>query len=227
MRNPFKTEAAAFRFLMLTIGYFGLIGIASVINKWAGLAVFLLLTGGIVAWWLSTRGAREEPVKQQPAAHPPGGKRLLVVANETVGGAELLELLKRDAADANTEVLVVVPALNSPLKHWVSDEDGARNAAKTRLEASLRTMRAAGISATGEIGDGDPLQAIDDALRTFAPDELVISTHPEGRSNWLERGVVVAAGERFDIPVTHVVVDLEAANAAEGSPTADAGHASA
>ena len=51
-------------------------------------------------------------------------------------------------------------------------------------------MRAAGIEARGEIGDGDPLQAIEDALRTFAPDELVISTHPEGRSNWLERGVV-------------------------------------
>ena len=59
-------------------------------------------------------------------------------------------------------------------------------------------MRAAGIDARGEVGDGDPLQAIEDALRTFAPDELVISTHPEGRSNWLERGVVERARERFD-----------------------------
>ena len=69
-------------------------------------------------------------------------------------------------------------------------------------------MRAAGIEARGEIGDGDPLQAIEDALRTFAPDELVISTHPEGRSNWLERGVVTGARDRFALPVTHVVVDL-------------------
>jgi GABA permease len=217
MRNPFKTEEAAFRFLMLTIGYFGLIGIASVINKWAGLAVFLLLTGAVVAWWLSTRGARETPVKQPPAPHPPGGKRLLVVANETVGGAELLAQLKRDAAGPGTEVLVVVPALNSPLKHWVSDEDGARSAASERLEASLTAMRAAGIKARGEIGDGDPLQAIGDALRTFAPDELLISTHPEGRSHWLERGVVGAAGERYDIPVTHVVVDLEAQHQPESA----------
>ena len=89
-----------------------------------------------------------------------------------------------------TNVLVVCPALNSPLRHWVSDEDGARAAASERLEASLAAMRGAGIEARGEIGDGDPLQAIEDALRTFAPDELVISTHPEGRSNWLERGVV-------------------------------------
>ncbi len=77
-----------------------------------------------------------------------------------------------------------------------------------RLEASLAAMRAAGIEARGEVGDGDPLQAIEDALRTFAPDELVISTHPEGRSNWLERGVVTGARDRFALPVTHVVVDL-------------------
>ncbi|HEX4519775.1 MAG TPA: universal stress protein [Gaiellaceae bacterium] len=220
MRNPFKTEEAAFRFLMLTIGYFGLIGIASVINKWAGLAVFLLLTGGVVAWWLSTRSARETPVKQPPAVHPPGMWRLLVVANETVGGEELLDQLKRDAPGRRTDVLVVVPALNSPLKHWVSDEDGARTAASERLEASLAAMRAAGITARGEIGDGDPLQAIGDALRTFAPDELVISTHPEGRSHWLERGVVASAEERFDIPVTHVVVDLEAQHQPESAAKA-------
>ena len=69
-------------------------------------------------------------------------------------------------------------------------------------------MRTAGIGATGEIGDGDPIQAIEDALRTFRPDELIVSTHPPGRSHWLERGVVDKARERFDLPVTHVVVDL-------------------
>ena len=104
----------------------------------------------------------------------------------------------------------MTPALNSPLRHWVSDEDGARAAAADRLEASLEAMRAAGMKARGEIGDSDPVQAIDDALRTFAPDDIVISTHPEGRSNWLERGVVDAARERFDVPITHVVVDLDA-----------------
>ena len=71
-----------------------------------------------------------------------------------------------------------------------------------------------GVQATGEVGDGDPLQAIEDALRTFGADEIVISTHPEGRSNWLERNVVGAARERFDVPITHVVVDLEAGAAA-------------
>ena len=54
------------------------------------------------------------------------------------------------------------------------------------------------------------MQSIADGLRTFGADEVIISTHPEGRSNWLERGVVDTARERFAVPITHVVVDLEA-----------------
>jgi hypothetical protein len=70
-------------------------------------------------------------------------------------------------------------------------------------------LKEAGVDARGEIGDGEPLQAIEDALRTFGADEIIISTHPEGRSNWLEKGVVTGARERFAVPITHVVVDLE------------------
>jgi GABA permease len=133
-----------------------------------------------------------------------------VIANETVAGRELLDELRRQAAAGGaTHVLVVSPALNSPIKHWASDEDGARQSAKERLDASLSVMHTIGLQARGEIGDGDPLQAIEDALRTFAPDELIISTHPPGRSNWLERGVVTSARERFALPVTHIVVDLD------------------
>jgi hypothetical protein len=106
-------------------------------------------------------------------------------------------------------VLVVSPALNSPLKHWVSDEDGARMDAQERLDLSVGRLREAGFDARGEIGDADPLQAIEDALRTFGPDEVIISTHPAGRSHWLERGIVDAARKRFACGVTHVIVDLE------------------
>ena len=111
--------------------------------------------------------------------------------------------------DVREEVLVVTPALNSPLKHWVSDEDDARAAAQQRLDTSLAQLAEAGVEARGEVGDGDPLQAMEDALRTFGADEIIISTHPQGRSNWLERGVVEKARERFPVPITHVVVDLE------------------
>ena len=133
-----------------------------------------------------------------------------MIANETVGGRTLRDTIHEKSEGYREEVLVVTPALNSPLKHWASDEDAARAAAQKRLDASLGRLREAGIEARGEVGDGEPLQAIEDALRTFGADEIIISTHPEGRSHWLERGVVTHARERFAVPITHVVVDLEA-----------------
>ncbi len=150
--------------------------------------------------------------QRPPQAHVvrDGGptRRILVVANETVGGGELLELLGRKAEGVREEMLIVCPALNSRVRTWTSDEDGARAAAQERLDESLARLREAGVSARGEIGDGDPLQALEDTLREFPADEIVVSTHPPGRSHWLEQGVVEQARLRFDVPVTHVVVDL-------------------
>jgi GABA permease len=207
MRNPIRSEADAFRFVLLTVGYFALIVIGYLINGWLGLAVFAVLTLAGVWWVVTRRGRDAPPPKQAPAPSPPEQHRVLVIANETVGGAQLLDTIKERVADRDARVLVVCPALNSPLRQWASDEDEARDAAQARLDASLATMRSAGLDARGEVGDGDPVQAIEDALRTFRPDELVIATHPEGKSHWLERGVVDKARERFALPVTHVTVD--------------------
>lgn len=207
MRNPIRSEADAFRFVLLTIGYFSLIVIGSVINVWLGVVVFVVLTAGILWWVLFRRTESVAPVRQAPAPSPPDQHRVLVVANETVGGSQLLQTIRERIHDRDARVLVVCPALNSPLRHWASDEDDARQQAQRRLDASLAAMQGAGIQASGEIGDGDPIQAIEDALRTFRPDELVVSTHPLGKSHWLERGVVEKARERFALPVTHVVVD--------------------
>lgn len=137
-------------------------------------------------------------------------RRLLVCANETLGGRALLEELSRRVGDDEAEVLVVCPALNhSRFKHWTGDDGEARRAASERLVASLATLAALGIDARGEIGDADPIQAMDDALRTWPASEIVVSTHPPGRSLWLEQRVTEAAA-RFRLPVTHIVVDLEA-----------------
>jgi len=209
VRNPFRTEAEAFRAVIGFVVGAALIVIGSRINVWLGVAV-ALVEAGFVTWLVVFRGRPERPIMHAPPSHPVGERRILVVANETVGGRALLSEIKRRSDGAKTSLLVVTPALNTPVKHWTSDEDDARAAAQKRLDTSLRAIREAGIEATGEVGDGDPMQAIEDALRTFAPDELIISTHPEGRSNWLERGVVSGARERFAMPVTHVVVDLEA-----------------
>ena len=209
MKNPFRSEGDAFRFLWLVIGYCVLIVIGAFINRWVGVAVFVVLSS-LAIWFGFFRGRGEPPVVQAPAPSPPDEHRILVVANETVGGPELLAQIREAAGDRRAMVLVVAPALNSPLKTLTSDEDEARRQAQTRLDASVASLRAVGLDAQGQVGDSDPVQAIEDALRTFQPDELVISTHPEGRSRWLERGVVERARERFALPLTHVVVDLDA-----------------
>ncbi|HEY6068797.1 MAG TPA: universal stress protein [Gaiellaceae bacterium] len=209
MINPLRSEAEAFRFLIASIAYFGAIVIASVAGgEWVGLGVFIALTATVLGWWMHAR-RDERPPKTEPRPHAAGERRILVVANETVGGHTLRSMILERSLDVREEVLVVTPALNSPLKHWVSDEDDARAAAQERLDASLARLSEAGVDARGEVGDGDPLQAVEDALRTFGADEIIISTHPEGRSNWLERDVVTKARERFTVPITHVIVDLE------------------
>jgi len=208
MRNPARSEAEAFRFVLLAVGYFAVIVIAAAINRWLGLAVFVVLSAIAILIWMRAR-RDEPPLRTEVAATPEDVRRILVVANETVGGKTLCQEINRRSTGVAEHVLVVSPALNSPLKHWVSDEDGARAAASQRLTESLVKLRSLGVNAEGEVGDADPLQAIEDALRTFGADEIIISTHPEGRSHWLERDIVQKARERFAVPITHVVVDLE------------------
>jgi len=213
--NPLRSEAEAFRFLIGTIAYFAAIAIASVAGGWeAGVPVFIVLSAAAVVWWMRARRAERAP-RTRPLPHAEGDRRILVIANETVGGGPLRDLIHERSEGVGEDVLVVTPALNSPLRHWTSDEDNARAAAQKRLDASLERLRSLGVQARGQVGDSDPLQAIEDALRTFGPDEIILSTHPEGRSHWLERGVVDKARERFAVPITHVVVDLEAETANE------------
>ena len=211
MQNPFRSEPAAFQFVIRSLVYFALIVVAALINTWLGVAVFVALTAGVV-WWVFFRGERQRPLQVTSASHSgPGERRILVIANETVGGEALRSVIREHVENVREEVLVVAPALNSPLRHWVSDEDPARAEAQRRVEASVQRLRDAGLEhVRGEIGDSEPLQAIEDALRTFGADEMIISTHPPGRSKWLERGIVEAARERFAVPITHVVTDLEA-----------------
>ncbi|MEX0851078.1 MAG: hypothetical protein WD015_06200, partial [Gaiellaceae bacterium] len=92
MESPFRSEAAAFRFVLISIGAFALIVGASWINPWLGLAAFLLLAGG--AFWIYLRQRGPSPPREQiESVGPPDERRVLVVANETVGGDELMEAI--------------------------------------------------------------------------------------------------------------------------------------
>jgi hypothetical protein len=214
MRNPFRSEAEAFGFVLVCVALFAIVAVAGILfGGWIALAVFLALAVGVALYVKGEPKAPDEPVLSRAGG---GRRRILVVANETVAGRALRgEVVRRAGAEA--DVLVVCPALNSPLRHWASDEDGARAEAERRLAESLGALATEGVEARGEVGDADPVQAMDDALRTFGADEIVISTHPPGRSNWLEKEVIERARERYPVPITHVVVDLERER--QSSPT--------
>jgi GABA permease len=216
MHNPLRSEADAFRWVVV-------IGIAAVSvilltlltrpaigAVWAAL---LLGFGGGVAY-RSSRGSLPRSVALTRGSDDK--HRLLVVANQTVGGEALLEEIRGRCRDRDCEILVVTPALaGSRASHWASDIDEGIELARQRMELSLIAIGELGLKARGDIGDSDPNVAIEDALRAFPADEIVISTHPPHRSRWLEHGVVDRAREEIDLPITHVVVDLTAEGVAE------------
>jgi len=209
MINPLKSEEDAFKFTLIVAILLAPIALVAVIwSTGAALAVAGGLALGLVLGLFVLR--REEP-QPKPTFRPrqsDGTHRILVVANETLSGRALrLEIAER--ARGRSELRVVCPALNSKVRHWTNEEDDARRRARERLDQLLAGLRQEGLEAEGDIGDDDPVQAMEDALRRFPADEVIISTHPAGRSNWLEHDVVQRAQDRFDVPVTHVVVDLD------------------
>lgn len=136
-------------------------------------------------------------------------KRLLVVANETVGGTALIEAVRTHAQAGDVRVTVICPQ-NQPKGGWVIYEDSARGAAQNRLDTTLAQLREIGIDADGEIMDPDPYAATMDAIHAFGADEVIISTHPETRSGWMRKDLVSRVQDDSGLPVEHVVVDLDA-----------------
>ena len=167
--------------------------------------------GGAAAFFFLRRGQAGARLDSAPA-HLGGEdeRRILVVANETLAEVRLPDEIERAAAGYRKQMVVVYPALTSRVRHWVSDLDAARARAQQRLDQTLSQLHAVGIEAQGEIGDEDPCAPIEDVLRTFGADEIIISTHPEGHSNWLERHVVTRARERLALPITRIVIDTKA-----------------
>jgi len=103
------------------------------------------------------------------------------------------------AALPDAEILVVVPALNSRLRHWLSDEDAARRRAAERAAEIVDRLERTGAHAEGRVGDADPLLAIADALPTFPADEILIAARPEW-STPLADELVTRARNRFGLP---------------------------
>ncbi|GAB3315060.1 hypothetical protein GCM10027451_30590 [Geodermatophilus aquaeductus] len=146
--------------------------------------------------------------------------RYLVVANQSLDSDELLQLVRERAAAGPSEFLLVVPA--TPVKDLVSNAmpvpmpvmggspalpgppAEARRMAQVKLDATLRTMTAAGIRATGAVGDPDPVRAVEEAMATGGFDEIVVSTLPARLSRWLHQDLPARLEHAFHVPVTHV-----------------------
>jgi hypothetical protein len=136
-------------------------------------------------------------------------KKLLVVANETVGGTPLIDAVKRHADAGEVKVTVVCPQ-NQPKGGWVIYDESATSAAQNRLDTTLASLREIGVEAEGEIMDPDPYTATMDAINAFGADEIIVSTYPDTRSGWMRQDLIERVEGDSGLPIEHVVVDLDA-----------------
>lgn len=131
-------------------------------------------------------------------------KRYLVVANQTLGGDHLLELLRDRVAQDSCEIHTLVPATVDQT-HWTSDEETDRELAQRRLSLALERFGQLDAEVTGEVGDHLVVDGILDVLRREHFDEVILSTLPTGVSRWLRLDLVSRVERAVDVPVTHVV----------------------
>jgi nucleotide-binding universal stress UspA family protein len=130
-------------------------------------------------------------------------KDYLVVANQTLGSPNLIEELRRRVDSGPCRFHVVVPATFNP-DSWTHTLDQARTIAFERLHEALERFEELGVEVDGDVGDERPLDAIQDALRRWPCDEVILSTLPAGASRWLKMDLVSRASRSLPVPVTHV-----------------------
>ena len=213
MRHPIHDETDAFYLALSGAGLTAAsVAVGALVNPIAGGMLFVGAVAGALVWEMSSKDPdRRRPLREAAEAGrrtaPSSGSRVLVVANRTLQGEELAARLRRRG---DSELRIVAPILVSRVRYLASDVDREIEEAHERLAAALVWARAEGIQASGKVGDPNvALGAIEDELRLFAADEVLISTYPPGTSNWLETDIVERLQEELDIPVTHVIVAPE------------------
>jgi GABA permease len=212
VKSENKIEFAAIPIVAVTLGILFVLFLAYDQGLWAWLLVgaLAIVLAVLVARSVGKRTRHpslEAAPRVSPADAPRDGvHRVLVIADESVTSEAFRSTLTAHAAGRPLEAYVVAPALSSRLARWTSDESAYRDA-QEHLDETIASLTGAGITAHGEIGPHDPLQAADDGLREFAANEVVFATRPEDGANWLEEGVVDQARSRYGIPVAHLVVE--------------------
>ena len=132
--------------------------------------------------------------------------KLLVITSEAISARQLRDAIPTDVDTEKAEVMIVAPALQeNPLKFWFSDADDAIAKADEVRRESVERLGAEGVAASGDTGESDPLEAIQDALQTFAADRIVLFTHPEEQRRYREDVDEGEIRERFGLPVDRSV----------------------
>jgi hypothetical protein len=136
---------------------------------------------------------------------------VLILANEAIGDEMLLREIRHHIEGRRSEVKVMAPTLvKSGLDVLTGDVDDERADASRRVEASIAALEGSGIQASGTVGEADPNVALEDGLRVFPADEVVIVAHPRERAAWAEHDVVEQARRRLTIPITYIEADPDA-----------------
>ena len=140
-------------------------------------------------------------------------RTVLVVANETLGGRELVEAVQERAEHGDVRFVLCVPQ-NRPRAGLVIYDDSVHDAAQARVDLAVEFLHSEGVEAIGEVGDPDPYSATIDAVHEHHPDEILISTYPETRSGWMRHDLIERVRAATGLAVEHIVNDIEA----EGLP---------
>ncbi len=212
MRIPIRSESDAFRVALLGAAAIVVCLVVGLLTApLAGVVLFAVVLAVALAAYLRApdpdrrRTLRDAANAPHPHGARAGTRHVLVVANETLAGTELRERIVGSDGE-RVEVDVLAPVLTSHVHLGVTDVDRETRAAQRRLERSLAWTRAQRIRAHGTVGQTSPEVAIEDALRDFGADEVIVVTHPRERESWQERGELERLRDELDVPVTHVVV---------------------
>jgi hypothetical protein len=217
MRNPIRSETDAFHILFGSAVLFGAsAALAALASPIAGGALLVGGVAGAVAWEFATNDPhRRRPLREAAleGGRASAGDRpvILVVANRTLGDPKLRAELRERAA-GGSDLRILAPILVSRVRYVASDVDRELREARKRLADALSWATGEGITATGVVGD--PLtafNAIEDELRRYTPAEVIVSSLPAGKSNWLETGIIEQLREELEVPVTHVVAATDPA----------------
>ncbi|MBV9820498.1 MAG: hypothetical protein JOZ07_19385 [Solirubrobacterales bacterium] len=129
--------------------------------------------------------------------------KLLVLTSEPITADQLRDVLPDGTEPQDAEVMVVAPALHkNALRFWVSDADDAIERADEVRRQSVEQLGDEGVSAAADTGESDPEDAVEDALKTFAADHIVVFTHAASEQRYREDVDSGELRERFGIPVT-------------------------